>query len=263
MHAVRKGRGAAGLVLLALLAACTRGGAAPALRIAAAADLQQAFEEIGREFQQAQGEKVTFVFGASGILASQLAQGAPYDAFFAADASFVDRAIAAGACEASSKGFLARGRLSVWSRDTGEPSAAPSSLADLASPRFRKIAIAHPEHAPNGRAAKEALVRSGVWEAVQPRVVYGETVIQALQYAVTGNADVAIVAHSVILNTSGGRSFVVDESLHSPIDQTFAICTRGANTAGGRRFAAFAGSERAREILRRHGFTPPETNTAQ
>jgi molybdate transport system substrate-binding protein len=231
----------------------------PALLVAAAADLAVAFTEVGAAFEKASGQKVAFTFGSTGLLARQIEEGAPFRVFAAADASFVDAAVAKGACLGETKAFYARGRLVLFTPKGTRP---PSSLADLADARFGRIAIANPEHAPYGVAAREALERAGVLERVAGKLVYGENVRQALQFASSGNADVAIVALSLAAS-AGGELVPVDPALHRPIDQAIVVC-RGPGPdasleAGARRFAAFVASSEARSILARHGFSAPSS----
>jgi molybdate transport system substrate-binding protein len=141
------------------------------IKVAAASDLMFAFKDVGDAFEKQTGKHVTFSFGSSGNLAKQIANGAPFDVFAAANAAFVDEAVTAGACDGATKAMYARGRIVVWTK-TGGP-AAPASLADLEDERFKKIAIANPEHAPYGKAAKQALEKLGIWDAVRPKIVFG------------------------------------------------------------------------------------------
>jgi molybdate transport system substrate-binding protein len=245
------------LASLALLGACHKHDAPSAepLRVAAAADLSSAFKEVGAAFEKETGEPVVFSFGATGLLERQIAEGAPFDVFAAANESFVDDAVIAGACLADSKTTYATGHLvMVTAKDSPLQ---PHALADLTDPRVKKIAIANPEHAPYGKAAKQALERAGVWGQVQPRIVYGENVQQALQFAQSGNADVAIVALSLAKGTPD-RTTPVPPELHDPIAQAAAVCTHGkAGATWGRRFLAFLQSPAGHAIMREHGFLLP------
>ncbi len=227
----------------------------PAVRVAAAADLAFAFEQLGAEFVRQTGKRVTFSFGSTGLLQQQLSQGAPFDLFAAADVTFADAAVRAGACEAASKSLYARGQLVVWTREGGP--AHPATLAELALPAYARVAIANPDHAPYGRAAKEALQRAGAWEAVARKIVYGENVRQTLQYAQTGNVEAAVVALSLAVATKGGTVLPIDPALHAPIDQALVVCTRGADPEGGRAFAALVNSAEGRAVMRRFGFLLP------
>jgi molybdate transport system substrate-binding protein len=242
---------------LASLAACHRHDtpSAEPLRVAAAADLSFAFKDVGAAFEKETGEPVVFSFGATGLLEKQIAEGAPFDVFAAANASFVDDAVSAGACLADSRTTYAAGHLVMFT--TKDSTLQPRALADLTDPQVKNIAIANPDHAPYGKAAKQALERAGVWSQVQPRIVYGENVQQALQFAQSGNADVAIVALSLATGTPG-RAAPVPLELHDPIVQTAVVCTRGkAGATWGRRFLAFVQSPAGHGIMRQHGFLLP------
>jgi molybdate transport system substrate-binding protein len=163
-------------------------------------------------YEQETGREVSFTFGSSGQLSQQIVHGAPFEVFAAANESFVDDVLDAGQGQAETKAEYALGRIAVWTRaDTGER----ASLADLAQPRFRRIAIANPEHAPYGVAAVEALRSSGLHDRVQSRLVYGENVSDALRLASSGNADVAVVALSLATVEEGGRFTEVPAGAHA------------------------------------------------
>ena len=236
-------------------AACRREAPAlPNLRVAAAADLAFALPEVARLYEADTGRHVDLIFGSTGLLARQLAEGAPFDLFAAADEAFADQAAKSGACDAASKRLYARGRIVAW---TLKGKARPASLADLADGRFKKIAIANPEHAPYGRAALQALGRAGVLAAVRPKLVYGENVQQALQYARTGNADAALVALSLALPAADGDALPIDPALHDPIDQALIVCKNGQAAEAAGKLAELIGSARGRALFRRHGLLLP------
>lgn len=244
----------------ALAAGCSRAAppeATPAapVRVAAAADLASAFEEQGRAFERTTGRKVTFSFASTGVLARQLAEGAPFDLFAAANVAFVEQVVKAGACDGATQALYARGHIVLWTREGGV--APPGSLEEVVDERFKHIAIANPEHAPYGLAAKQALQAAGLWERVQPRLVYGENVRQTLHLAETGNVEAALVSLSLVQGRQGGRWLEVEGRLHAPMDQALVVCRRGANPAGGKAFADFIASAEGRAILRRHGFLLP------
>jgi len=226
------------------------------LRVAAAADLAVAFAEVGAAFEQASGKKVAFSFGSTGLLAKQIREGAPFDVFAAANVSYAEDVVRADACYADTLRLYARGRIVLWSKDKAQ---LPATLEQLREPRFAKVALANPEHAPYGLAAQQALTRSGVWPLVQTRAVYGENVQQALMFAQSGNAEVAVVALSLAM-TSGGSYLPIDPELHAPLEQAMVICRGGS--AGGkpneaRAFVEFASSEAGRTIMRTYGFLLP------
>jgi molybdate transport system substrate-binding protein len=244
--------------VLAALAACRRSDPEP-VRVAAASDLTTAFEELGRSFEQQHKQKVSFTFGSSGLLAKQLSEGAPFDVFAAASIAFVDDVVAAGACEGATRAPYGRGRIVIWSQKGGV--AAAQSLSDLADARFVRIAIANPEHAPYGKAAREALIEAGVWSRVEKRMVYGENIRQTWQLAQSGNVEAAIVALSLVIDDHANPWVSIDERLHRPIDQALVACNRGKNAAGGRAFATFVNGPKGRSVMKRYGFLLP--NEAQ
>lgn len=250
--------------LLVVLCACSKAGGGDGsgarkgepLRVAAAADLALAFHEVGVAFEKENGKHVDFSFGSTGLLAKQIEQGAPFDAFAAANVSFVDEVVKSGACFPDTKRLYAKGRIVLWSKDK---SALPKTVGDLSDAKYVKIAIANPEHAPYGRAAKQAMTKAGVWKDLEPRMVYGENVQQTLTYAQSGNAEVAIVALSLAIATPD--NFVpIDPELHEPLDQAMIACKGGSGGARlneARAFLDFVASEAGRAIMRRYGFLLP------
>ncbi|HEX8951144.1 MAG TPA: molybdate ABC transporter substrate-binding protein [Polyangia bacterium] len=250
-------------VALFVVALGARALASPSpLKVAAAADLALAFRDVGAAYEKKTGEKVIFSFGSTGLLEKQIVEGAPFDVFAAANISFAEDAIKAGACAADSKTLYARGRIVVWWRkDSGvQP---PKSIADLADKRFVKIAIANPAHAPYGKAAEQAMEKARVWAAVQPKLVFGENVQQTLQFAQSGNAEAAVVALSLAV-VNEGDWLLVDDALHAPIDQALVVCGKDAERGKrARAFTAFVNSPEGRGIMKKYGFLlPGETHTA-
>ncbi|MBK9037132.1 MAG: molybdate ABC transporter substrate-binding protein [Myxococcales bacterium] len=243
------------LVALALvvgLGGCRKHAPSGTVRVAAAADLARAFEEVGRAFKAKTGTNVVFTFGSSGLLAKQLGEGAPFDLYAAASKSYVTQVVDKGACDGATRAMYGRGRLVVWSK--GQALATP---ADLAEPRFAKIAIANPDHAPYGKAAKQALERLGLWDQVSPKLVFAENVQVTMQWAQDGSADASIVALSLATVTTGGTSIPVDPANHDPLDQELVVCGKGAGRAGAEAFAAFVASPAGRDIMRNYGFRLP------
>jgi molybdate transport system substrate-binding protein len=242
--------------LAALALGCSRPAATRTMKVAAAADLTFAFKDAGAAFQKASGTEVTFTFGSTGNLAKQIEDGAPYDLFASANTAFADEVVREGVCDGSTKAPYGRGRIVVWTKSDAKV-APPKTLAELADPRFAKIAIANPEHAPYGMAAQEALESAGVWAAVKPKLVYGENIQQTLEFGESGNVDAAIVALSLATVTKGGATLTIDEAAHKPIDQVLVVCGRGGNAEGAKAFAAFLAGRDGRAIMRRYGFALP------
>ncbi len=230
----------------------------PAIVVAAASDLTKAFEEMKTAFEAQGTQKVSVTFGASGNLQKQISAGAPFDVFASASASFVDTAIQSKDCLAETRAQYALGHLVVWSMPGGVAPA--SKLEDLADARFTKIAVANPETAPFGKAAKEALSKAGLWAKLEPKLVIGENIKQTMQYAESGNAEAALVALSLVVDAP--PYLRVDESMHTPIDQTLVVCSHGENAEGGKAFAKFVNSFAGRAIMRRYGLLLPGESLA-
>ncbi len=223
------------------------------IRVAAAADLAVAFKEVGAQYEAKTGRKVDFTFGSTGLLAKQVEEGAPFDVFGGANASFVDEAIKSGACDGATKTPYATGRLAIYVR-TGTP----PTLADLAKADFKHIAIANPDHAPYGKAAREALQKAGVWSAVEKRMVYGENVQQAQQFASSGNADVAIIALSLAMAATEGSFVEIDPSMHAALEQQMVVCKgRGGPRDKAQDFVNYVASTEGRALLKKRGFLLP------
>lgn len=251
------------LVALSVTGACTgesKSATVAPVRVAAAADLALAFEELGRDFERQTGHSVTFSFGSTGLLAQQLRAGAPFDVFAAANVSFVDDVVAAGACDGATKAPYARGRIAVWTKRGSV--APPAAFEELADRRFTRIAIANPEHAPYGQAAKQALQQARIFRTVESRLVLGENVRQALQFAETGNVEAAIVALALVVDDHDNPWLLVDERRHRPIDQALVVCNHGESREGGSSFARFVNAEPGRAVMRRYGFLLPGEETA-
>ena len=240
--------------------ACTAGPASPrkqpaSLVVAAAADLQFAFEEIGPLFERDTGVKVEFTFGSSGNLARQIENGAPIDVYASADESFVSELQTEGLIVENSRRVYALGRLALISnRQTGLDLKRPQ---DLTSPGVKHVAIANPDHAPYGKAARQALERAGVWEQIRPKLVYGENVRQALQFVQTGNAEAGIVALS-IAGVPEATYTLIDQRLYDPLRQEMAVVRGTRQEATAREFVALVGGPQGGPVMKKYGFVLPE-----
>ncbi len=220
------------------------------LQVAAAADLKPAFEALGRTFTSRSGVPVAFTFGSTGLLATQLKEGAPFDLFAAASVEAAKDASSTGTCEVTTLHTYARGTLVVLG---------VSSMQALADPKVKVIALAQPDHAPYGRAAKQALERAGLWDVVSGRVVYAQNVGQAQQYFATHNAEAAFVSRSLVSGADAGVMTEVPGALHDPIEQAMVVCTRGAHRIEAQRFADLVRSSEGQAVLAAAGFLPVAT----
>lgn len=248
------------LSLAALALPVRPASAREAARIAAAADLQFALEEVALGFRRETGRELELIFGSSGNLTRQILQGAPFEMLLSADEGFVFQLADAGL--APDRGVLyASGRIVLFAPH-GSPLVVDPELHDLAAAlrdgRLRRFAIANPEHAPYGRAAREALEAHGLWQEIQPYLVLGENAAQATQFASTGSAQGGIVPYSLSLApaVAGLGSFaLIPESRHAPLRQRMVLTRRAGDTA--RSFYDWLQQPRAREVLRRYGFAVP------
>ena len=245
------------LIFLCLLVAGQTAHAEEKLTIAAAADLKFALDEIVVLFKSTHpAAQIETIYGSSGQFSTQIRQGAPYDLYFSADIAY-PRALKAEGFAASEVQTYGVGRIVLWSQSRD---ATKLSLADLTDPSIRKIAIANSTHAPYGKRAEEALKAAGVWEKVEPKLVYGENIAQTAQFVQTGNAQVGIIALSLAISPElakqGGYALIPDK-LHQPLEQGFIITKRAADNSLAREFAGFMASKTARTIMARYGFVLP------
>jgi molybdate transport system substrate-binding protein len=223
------------------------------ITVAAASDLRPAFEELGAAFTAETGTKVTFTFGSSGQLREQIINGAPFDLFASANVAFVDEIIENGRGIAATKADYAFGRIVLWS-PTGID--LPARIEDITDPTYRRIAIANPEHAPYGLAAKEALEATGTYKGIEDRLVYGENISDTFQIAKSGNADVGIVALSLAI-ADGSSYTLIPAELHNPLQQALVVTSTGVQGTAATAFAASISSPAGREVMIRYGFTLP------
>lgn len=224
------------------------------LRIAGASDLVAVMEEIKPRFEKSSGAKVDFIPGSSGKLAAQIKEGAPFDVFMSANATFVDDAVAAGACLADTKALYARGRVVMWTPE-GAKIEPPAKLDGLVDKKYETISIAQPDHAPYGAAAKQALEKLGVWTKVEKRMVYGSNIKETMQMAETGNAEIGLIALSLAIKAKG-KYVEIPAELHNPIDQALAVCTNGKQQELGKKFAQFMRSSEIVELMTSYGLPP-------
>lgn len=240
----------------AALTVLVRSQAAPApVRVAAASDLKFALADLAQQYGRQAGAAVQLSLGSSGQFAQQIRQGLPVDLYMAADEAFVFQLADAGLTR--DRGALyALGRIAAV-----VPAASPlvldTALRGLheAGSAVRYFAIANPEHAPYGRAARQALERLGLWEWVKPKLVLGENVAQAGQFVTSGAAQAGITALSLVLAPEVARlarHVVLPDKLHAPLRQRMVLLKSASPQAGD--FYAFLQSPVARKVLRGYGF---------
>lgn len=239
-------------VLLAIAALCFSAscGEAPSRRltVAAAANLTNVFEEVGQAFTAKTGIEVVFSYGPTAALARQVEEKAPFDVFAAADKEHVDALVKSGRMIGETSGIYACGQLAMWA-----PRGDIANLEALRDSNVKYVAIAQPELAPYGRASIEALQASGLWNAVQPKLVYANNINEAKQLAATGNADAALTAYSLVLRETG-LVVKVDAKLYAPIEQSAGVVAGSPRDAEARRFVEFLMGPEGVEILTRNGY---------
>lgn len=243
------------LVLLALVSpAVTAAADPPALTVFGAADLTFALQELAPRFEKAMGVKVTLVLGSTGNLSRQIEHGAPADLFFAANERFVDDLSARGTVIPQTRTLYAQGRIVLATPKVFGPRL--NDLRALTDSRIRRVAIANPQHAPYGKAAEEALRKVGVWDAVRPKLVYGENIRHTLQFLQTGAADAGIVALSVA-HVAEIEWVPIDPALHAPLNQVVAVVRRSARPEIALAFIHYVNGPEGRPIMKRYGFRLP------
>jgi len=247
-------------ILIAFACAISPSHAQDVPTVAAAADLQFALADVREAFRKETGREVKMTFGSSGNFFRKIQQGAPFQVYFSADEKFV--------FDLASAGFLldqghlyAIGRIVILT-PTGSTLKPDGTLADLkaglADGRVKKFAIANPEHAPYGRRAEEALQHVGLWDVIRSKLVLGENVSQAAQFATSGGAQGGIVAYSLVLAANVaklGSYELIPETFHTPLRQRMGLVKGAGDTA--RRFYDFVQGPSARAIMRRYGFVLP------
>lgn len=226
---------------------------ADSARVAVAANFAEPLEHILRSFQST-GHVVSASAGSTGQLYALIRNGAPFDVLLAADSAAPERLEREGLAVQGTRFTYAVGKLVLYSADPlriGEDGAAALRGA------FRKLAIANPDLAPYGGAARQVLAALGLWEALRPRLVLGQNIGQTFQFVATGNAELGFVALSQLAGAgapAGGSRWIVPESLYRPIAQDAVLLRRGASNAAARAFLASLRSPEAREIIAAYGY---------
>jgi len=224
------------LLALWLLMASALASAQPAPAIAAASDLKFALDEIAETFRKDTRQTLRISYGSSGNFARQIAQDAPFELFLSADESYVFQL--AKQNHTPDRGQLyAVGRIVLFAPH-GSPLNVDAQLTDLRAAlsdgRIVRFAIANPEHAPYGRAAMQALQSAGLWDTLRARLVMGENVSQAAQFAASGSTQGGIFAYSLALAPAFGARgayVLIPDKLHQPLRQRMVLTRKAGPTA--------------------------------
>jgi molybdate transport system substrate-binding protein len=222
--------------------------------VAVASNFGAAAREIGAQFERDSGYQVRITTASTGMLYAQIVNGAPFDVLLAADAERPRRLEAGGEGVPGTRFTYALGALVLWSRQVDDCRAA------LHGDGGGLVAIANPDIAPYGAAAKSFLQHAGLWESLGDRLVIGENIAQALQFAASGNAELGFVARSQLRAASlppASCSWPVPETMHAPIDQQAILLRRGAASESASAFIDFLRADAGRAIILRHGYSLP------
>ena len=228
----------------------------PEIRIAAAADLQFVMRELSEQYEKQSGAKLSVTYGSSGNFFSQIENGAPFDLFFSADIAYPEKLEAAALAEPGTLCKYAIGRIVIWLPSGSTVNVEEERWDALLNSRVTKIAVANPEHAPYGKAAVTALKGAGIYDRIQEKLIYGESILQAAQFVQSGNAQAGIIALSLAISPAmrDGRYWEIPEHFHSPIEQAAILLKNSKNKETAGDFLTFVKSDRGQEILRKHGF---------
>lgn len=224
------------------------------ITVAAAANLNEAFQEMAKQFTKETGIKVVYSFGATGNLTKQIENKAPFDVFAAADTSHVEELDKQGLLVDGSRAVYTIGKLVLWTPP--KSTANISRVEDVAKPEIKRIAVANPELAPYGKATVETLESLKIWPQVQGKVVYGENVSGTKQFASTGNADAAFIPLALV-KPGEGKYIEIDESLHKPIAQALGVIKASHNQEAARRFAQYVLGNEGQSLMRQYGYASP------
>jgi molybdate transport system substrate-binding protein len=225
--------------------------------VAVAANFVMPVETLVERFTARHPHTVTVIKGSTGGLYAQILNGAPYDVFIAADQSRPRLLAASQHALAETQFTIALGRLALWSRDAALVE--EKGLGALEDEVLRHLAIANPDLAPYGAAARQTLESLGLWEKLYPGIVRGQNVAQAYAMVATGNAEMGLIALSQALaNPTEGHYFVVPETLHAPLRQDAVLLTRGRENVAALMLLEYLSSEDARAVIGALGYGVPE-----
>jgi molybdate transport system substrate-binding protein len=248
----QRARFALSLLLVLSLAAPA---AAEEAVVAVAANFAEVAERLEKDFEGASGHTLNLVVGSTGKLYAQIVNGAPFDVFLSADEETPARLEKEGQAAAGSRFTYATGRLTLWSSEPGRIGG--DGAATLKAGKFRRLAIANPELAPYGAAAKQALEKLGLWERFKDRIVTGETIGQAYAMVASGNAELGFVALSYVLSprseTKGSR-WDVPADLYPPLRQDAVLLARAAANPAARGFLDFLRSAKVKSLIQSYGY---------
>jgi molybdate transport system substrate-binding protein len=230
------------------------------ITVAAAADLSSALKDIADGYEKKTGVKVKLSFGASGALTQQIQNGAPFDLFFSADMDYPRQLVAVNQADGASLYQYAVGKLVLWVPADSLLDVEHKGIQVLLDPLVKKISIANPEHAPYGRAAVAALKHYSLYDQLAGKFVLGESVLQAAQFAESGNAQAGFVAlaHAVAPAMQGkGKFWVVPAEAYPALAQGVVVVSHSQHKKEAAAFEEYIKTKEVAEVWKRYGFTLP------
>lgn len=220
--------------------------------IAVAANFTAAAKDIAAAFKEDSTHEAILSFGSTGKLYAQIANGAPFTVFLAADSKRPTRLEKEGFAIEGSRFTYASGKITLFSKDA---SLIDQDATILKHPdAFKRLAIANLKTAPYGTAAIETLQNIGAYEAVKDKIVQGDNIAQTYQFVATENAQLGFVALSQVINETGGSQWVVPAEYYRPIAQQAVLLTKGKDDPVARAFIAYLQSPRAQRIIQSYGY---------
>jgi len=248
------------IIVLAIAVAWLKPAFGATVAVAAAADLTYCIQDLNQEYHRNHPDtEVKVSTGSSGNFYTQIEHGAPYDVFLSADISFPRKLIDEGFADGSTLSVYSVGRLALWTTKPDKISL-DKGVDVLRDPAVKRIAIANPDFAPYGRAAKAALETAGLWTEIQSRLVTGENIAQTAQFVQSGNADIGFVALSLLYTPTlknVGRYVEVDPKLYPPLQQAVVLTKAGTANSAAHDYLQFLAGQEARTIFDRFGFEAP------
>ncbi len=241
-------------LLPALLLLLTSTLHAAETQVAVAANFAEPIKAIGAMLEKTTGHRLKITVGSTGRLYAQIKNGAPFDVFLAADTMAPAQLEADGLAKPGSRFTYATGKLVLWSADAAR---VDDQGAVLKNGGFRKVAIANPKTAPYGAAAIEVIDKLGLSALLTPKLVQGESIAQTYNFAFTGNAEIAFVAMSQVLEggrLKGGSMWVVPQTLYTPIRQDAVLLKTAANNEAAKALMALMQSPNIKTLIRSYGY---------
>lgn len=248
--------------LAVMLAVSTASAWAEDVPVAVAANFTKPMEKIAADFEKATGNKVVASFGSSGKLLEQIKNGAPFEVFLSADQSKPKKVEEEKLDVPGSRFTYAVGKLVLWS---AKPGVVDDKGEVLKTGSFAHIAIANPETAPYGKAAMEAMTKMGVLEALQPKIVQGESISQTKEFVSSGNAELGFVALSQVIKDgkiSDGSSWMVSPDLYTPMNQDAILLKTGESSEAAKAFMEYLKSDEVKTLIQSFGYALPVADPA-